>query len=339
MKKITLELQKNECVGDSVAKHNYNALVIDAKVCNLSSIFFNTNDNYKNYFDDYIQNIPTLTAAYTNYNNQSVYRYKLADATVKTMSPYWNKHEFTVQLNTNISLEFSTTRTGNYLKSDFIPLCAACYDYLNTNYPASAFMQPTTAHVVGFYFSSIQPILSSHVLVDTTPIEFSESTNQKLMNVYFTKPSINLSGMYICSFTNSIIKNFWLLTKVTPSLTKDSFEPISLPIPNKPTILFTNSTLPPRPCCGVSVGWSGNCCDATISIEYTNPKFDNRTTSINIFYSKDKQSLGTLHSTLFSDFGNVTIGKLEGNTTYYITAINNFNNKSQTLTVTTPVYI
>lgn len=215
MRKITFEIQKNECVGDSIAKHNYNVLSIDAKVCNLSSSFFNITDNYKKYFDDYVSYIPELTAAYGEYNNKSIYRYKIADATVKTMSPYWNKHEFTVQLNTNISLNFNTNQIGNYLRSDFNTLCSACFNYLNYNYPASSFMDPTTAHVIGFFFSSIQPNINSHVTVNALPTEFSE--NERTMNVYFNKQSINLMGMYIFSFTNSIIKNSWLLAKIRPN--------------------------------------------------------------------------------------------------------------------------
>ena len=214
MKKITFEIQKNECVGDSVAKHNYNVLSIDAKVCNLSSSFFYITDNYKKNFDDYVEYIPQLTAAYGEYNNTSIYRYKLADATVKTMSPYWNKHEFTVQLNTNISLDFNSNQIGNYLISDFNSLSSSCFGYLNYNYPASSFMIPTTAHVVGFFFSSIQPNISSHVTVNAVPTEFSES--ERTMNVYFNKQSIDLMGMYIFSFTNSLIKNSWSLMMIRP---------------------------------------------------------------------------------------------------------------------------
>lgn len=217
MKKITFNFEKNDCVGDSVAKHNYNALTLDSRLCNLSSTFFFIEDNYKKYFDDYKSYIPTLTSAYNEYNNNSIFRYKLCDATFKVLSSYWNKHQFTVQLNTNISVSYSSVLVGNYIASDFITLYDACYNYLTNKFPASSFMQPTTAHVIGFYYTSIQPNVNSHVVVNSSPFDFSES--ERIMNVNFSKQSMNLSGINIYSFTN-LSKNNWALTKVFPELPK-----------------------------------------------------------------------------------------------------------------------
>jgi hypothetical protein len=370
MKSITVELQKNECVGDSVAKHNYNTLVLDTKVCNLSSSFFNISDNYKKYFDDYVNFIPTLTTAYTEYKNESVYRYKLMNATVNSMSPYWNKHEFTVQLNTNISLDYSTTQVGNYLKTDVIPLCAECHKYITKNYPASSFLTPTVAHVIGFFYNCLQPNINSHVTVDSYPKDFSES--YKEMNVSFNKKSVTLLGMYIFSFTNDIIPNYWYLTRVLPDPNKaiGTFYPdeqylpipaqtigqtstgggstttikIEIPppppptVPSKPSISLVSTTRPPRPCCGVNVGYKLPCCNATITINYVNPQISTNS-PINLYYSTQEGVIGTLHSTILQGQGTATITNLQGNKTYYVTAVNDYTSKSETLTITTPAYV
>jgi hypothetical protein len=114
---------------------------------------------------------------------------------------------------------------------------------------------------------------------------------------------------------------------------------VRLYTPPKPTISFASSVRPPRPCCGVSVGWSGNCCNASITINFnTNPNFGINSTSLNIYYSTNNSTF-TLHSTVLTNSGQVTIGSLAGNTTYYIKATNNFNCSSETLTVTTLSYV
>jgi hypothetical protein len=114
---------------------------------------------------------------------------------------------------------------------------------------------------------------------------------------------------------------------------------VKLYTPPKPIISFASSTRPPRPCCGVVTGWSGPCCNATITINFSTPANLGVTSSnISIYYSTNNVNF-TLHSTNFNSSGQVTIGGLAGNTLYYIKAINNFNCSSETITATTLAYV
>jgi hypothetical protein len=215
MRSFTFEIKKDECVGDSVGKHNYNLMSLDTKLCNLSSTFFTIQDNYKKYFDDYVSYIPTLTTAYNQFNSKEMFRYKLVNATVQTMSSYWNRHQFSVQLNTNISRTYSSVSIGSFTKSDFQSLCSACFNYLNNNFPPQNFMLSTTAHVIAYYYTSLQPIMENSVVVTANPENFSST--QRDMNVSLTKAPISISGMNIFSFSN-ISRNDWALTRVLPEL-------------------------------------------------------------------------------------------------------------------------
>ncbi len=91
MKTVIYNINENECVGDSVAKHNSNVLALDSSVCNLESTFYSIEDNYYKFFKNYYDNISKFKTAYDEYNDKSIFRYKLANATTQTMSSYWNK--------------------------------------------------------------------------------------------------------------------------------------------------------------------------------------------------------------------------------------------------------
>jgi hypothetical protein len=338
MKKITYNITENECVGDSLAKHNSNILALDAMVCNLSSAFYWEEDNYLKFFNDYYNNRLLFETGYDNFKDDSIIRYKLANAATQTLSSFWNKHEFTVQLNTNISIDYNPVVIGNTLGTDFISLCSSSWNYLNDKFPASNYMKPTTAHVVAVYYSSIQSDLSSHIEIVPIPEEFSDSN--RVMNVEFTKPFVSLSGMYIFSFTNAIVNNMWLLTKVLPNVPKVvTSAKITSPIP-KPTIKYVSSSPPPRPCCGVDVGWQSKkpCCNSSITIDYKNPAFGGDLSYFNIFYGTQSTMLGYLFGTTINETGSITINGLAGGTTYYITGINSYNQKTASLAITTPSY-
>ena len=92
-----------------------------------------------------------------------MFRYKLTHATVQSMSSYWNRHQFSVQLNTNISKTYSSVFVGSFTKTDFQSLCSACFKYLNAYYPPENFMLATTAHVIANYYTSVQPVLENSV--------------------------------------------------------------------------------------------------------------------------------------------------------------------------------
>lgn len=228
MRTITFQINKDECVGDSVAKHNSNFLALDTSVCNLSSSFFNIRDNYKKHFDDFVSYIPTLTTAYNQFSTKEMFRYKLVSTASNLMSSYWNKHQFSVQLNTNLSTAYSSVLVGAFTKSDFQSLCSQSYSYLTKNFPPQNYMLSTTAHVIAYHYNSIQPVMENSVNVVATPPDFTSA--QRDMNVNFTKQSVSISGMNIFSFSN-ISQNNWALTRVLPELPPNfSLSLISVPV-------------------------------------------------------------------------------------------------------------
>ena len=62
---LVYNISLNDCVGDSVSKHNYNVLSLDTAICNLSSAFFNVQNNYLSIFSDLCANIE-------NFNNTNI---------------------------------------------------------------------------------------------------------------------------------------------------------------------------------------------------------------------------------------------------------------------------
>jgi hypothetical protein len=250
MKNIILEINKNDCIGDSVGKHNFNFLSLDSNICNLSSTFYNIPYNYKKLFLEYESYIPTLTAAYNEYNSGSMFRYDLCETTVNLMSSFWGKHEFTVSLNTNISFDYDPNFIGlitNNLsipladrKNNFITLEKKCTEYLNVNFNPTTFLKNTTAHVIACYFSNIQykdgtttPNMSS--VVSFTPninidafqtINFTNNNGNlsKFIEYNVTKPSVHISGFYIFSYANLGSGNKWALIRVLPENTLKDLE-------------------------------------------------------------------------------------------------------------------
>jgi hypothetical protein len=69
----TLKFNYNDSVGDSLGKHNYNALVLDTNVCNLSSQFFLDTDNINTIFQTITSYINTFSQVSAYYNNDKVY--------------------------------------------------------------------------------------------------------------------------------------------------------------------------------------------------------------------------------------------------------------------------
>lgn len=101
--------------------------------------------------------------------------------------------------------------------------------------------------------------------------------------------------------------------------------------PPVPTPIFINSTPPPPPCQGTIP----NCAGATILISYDAGK---GASSANLYISQEIRNTGNLFATLFNPSGLYQLTGLMGDTTYYISIINNFGNKSRQLVVKTPAY-
>jgi len=98
-----LKINEDDCVGDSLGKHNYNALVLDTNTCNLKDLYFNSPNNVNTILyslSAYVQNFQNI---FNVFDDSLLKRILLATTRVKMLSSYWGKTEFTIQYPINSS--------------------------------------------------------------------------------------------------------------------------------------------------------------------------------------------------------------------------------------------
>ncbi len=222
MRNITYEIKNQEYVGDSLAKHNYNFLILDTKICNLNSSFFTIENNFKKIFDIFESNKQKYEDAYTNYNSKEMFRYDKTYSTIELLSSYWLKHEFSIILNFNLSKVYSNIKKNIYTApktaEEFEIQRKKCIEYLNSYYPPTSFTANTTANVIVYYHSitNDNPVDSLTQVWKNDIKSFSPSI--KTIEGTFSKNDISISGINIFKFENS--KFLWNLLDLQPSLTE-----------------------------------------------------------------------------------------------------------------------
>jgi len=159
MRTLTLEIKREECVGDSVAKHNYNLLSLDTTVCNLSSDIYKKN-NILTWFNDISANSTIYNKMATDFSNDSVEKYNINHTSIKTLSSYWHNSDFTVQYEHNNynSDSFSNTSDGSVinaytLSTTIDTIQTNSSNYLNTNFPATNYNIGSMVNVVVFVYN------------------------------------------------------------------------------------------------------------------------------------------------------------------------------------------
>jgi hypothetical protein len=222
MRSLTYEIKKEEYVGDSIAKYNYNFLILDTKICNLNSTFFTIKDNFKQIFDILESNKQKYDDAYNKFNNEQMFRYDKTYSIIQILSSYWEKHEFSICLNFNLSKTFSNIKKNVYTKpttvAEFEIQRKKCIEYLNAYFPATSFSNSTTANVVVYYNSigNDDPIDS---LRSTWINDFSNFfPTIKDIQGTFTKNDINIYGVNVFKFENS--NYIWNLLDIRPTLSE-----------------------------------------------------------------------------------------------------------------------
>ena len=101
---FTYEIFKQECVGDSLGKHNFNILSLDSGICNLSSkILTTTNNNIPlmNSFADLSANIDIFNNNLPQMLNPL--RFTRTYTGLNLLSAYWIRQEITVEYEFNKS--------------------------------------------------------------------------------------------------------------------------------------------------------------------------------------------------------------------------------------------
>ena len=180
---MSQELVKNismdECVGDSVSKHNYNTLSIDSQVCNLSSQFFNISLNYLKYFTDLENNI-------NNFNGFSdiffdATRLNKSSTATYVLSSYWNRNEFTLTFPVNLYeiAPFRQPKAYIDVNTANSALNQSGLNLLNSKYPATEFLPNTIANVVFLLYSNNGTISTQRTQSFTITNRIFNLTNRK----------------------------------------------------------------------------------------------------------------------------------------------------------------
>lgn len=195
---LTLRINMDDCVGDSVSKHNYNLLSLDTTICNLSSQFFNVENNYFTNFVDLCANINNFNEFANLFINPS--RLNKTTTATRVLSSYWSKHEFTITFPINIyDLNTPYRAVKNYIDFSTPPatLIQNGLNLLNANFPASQFLPNTKANVVFLLFSNSGQMYTTRTQAFTI--------TSRIFNITNRKDDVNIStiriGTYIVSPT------------------------------------------------------------------------------------------------------------------------------------------
>ena len=88
------EIKDYECVGDALGKINYNFLEIDAKSCNIASLYYEGKNNFLEVLSNLNNNLNDLDALKRDMYSPSIFNQ--AYTATNLLSSYWGKHEFSV---------------------------------------------------------------------------------------------------------------------------------------------------------------------------------------------------------------------------------------------------
>lgn len=251
MRTLTFEINREECVGDSVGKHNYNAISLDTAICNLSSLMFTNTDNLLTWFNDISNSSVALNNNANNFSDESVLRYNLTHTTIDVLSSYWNTSEFTVQFEHNLytadgNLNGASNNPINAYTTS-TPLTALInitQNYLNNNFPVSAFNTNTRANVIVFLYNTLNvnslsnktyailnnretevsnPNLALQLLDDYNPsnlgyyisnntLQVNNSYGRRSIRVDFFKENVNINNICTVKFIKN--NNIWKIIEV-----------------------------------------------------------------------------------------------------------------------------
>lgn len=228
---FTYEISKQECVGDSLGKHNFNILSLDSGVCNLSSkITTTTNNNIP-----LIETFRDLSANINIFNNNlplmlNPFRFTRTFAGLNLLSAYWIRQEITVEYEFNrssindqpIDIFIDSTDTNTF----FSEITSSAYDYITLNYPVSNFLNLAIMNVVmplyandGQLFKTYSYANSDGETVVTSELPIYENIpsskpleEYRFVQGYFEKEDDNFAGTPVIRFLKT--NNAWSFVNI-----------------------------------------------------------------------------------------------------------------------------
>jgi hypothetical protein len=204
-----LEINKEDCIGDSLGKHNFNALALDTIVCNLSTQFYNKPEIN---FEKIKNEITDLIAYYGSmqYYIKDVFKNDMSyvSSTVNLLSSFWNNYEFSILIPINA---ISMNDNDLAILAPVLPsVSPASLDAianttlktladieLSTNYNAISYPNNTIINV-GFFLYNLVPVISDTNGNDPlTKVTYSPSPTfnftQRSIDATYTRDSIHLT--------------------------------------------------------------------------------------------------------------------------------------------------
>jgi hypothetical protein len=92
----TLNISVEDCAGDAAGKHNYNALVLDTMICNLSSTIITQDNSIDKVYSELSDLINNFINIFPDYTDEKTYKFLTASTTVHLMSSIWQNNEFSL---------------------------------------------------------------------------------------------------------------------------------------------------------------------------------------------------------------------------------------------------
>ena len=182
MSNIIKNINISDCVGDSLGKHNYNVLSLDLNICNLSSKFFNINQNYFTVFSDLCANIEN----FNKFADIFEFPFDINKATTATkfLSSYWQNEDIVLTFPINIwsqdnaQLQYIDEKTSNdNLKNWGINQLNRKYSVTNLIDGSNKFSQNTTATVCFLLYSNLGKVYTP---VETSTLQLASDTTPKI---------------------------------------------------------------------------------------------------------------------------------------------------------------
>jgi hypothetical protein len=180
-----LTIDKQDCVGDSLGKHNYNAMALDAGVCNLSSLIYKNDTNLSTIFQELSSIVNSYQILERKYDESKLYHILTSSTTVNLLSSFWGNYEFSVQYpfnalnlpNESLTVIVPTLSTVNLQNVDTVVqnrLQILANSFLSQNYPAIKYQTNTVINVIFFLYNLVPNITNA---TTNDPITVVKTTN------------------------------------------------------------------------------------------------------------------------------------------------------------------
>lgn len=206
-----VSINKEDCIGDTVGKYNYNSLALDTTICNLSSYIYASKAS---------EDLPYLIDTYSGFYdiiNASLYNeFKKAATTVNLLSSYWGHYEFSIQMPINavslssndvniLALRLSSINLQTVESLVQSNLKSLVETNLNIDYPPSSYIDNTIVNVSFFVYNIVPVIKDPSTNIDPLvrtkiyPIA-SFNYNNRLIEAEYRRDNVHVSTGIVLRF-------------------------------------------------------------------------------------------------------------------------------------------